>query len=85
VPVDITASLASPAFPQVVLTKRPVESARPDTVARQRPAISPAANELERRASHNLTIACRSILNRSLEAAGGERLIPRPTRCERSG
>jgi integrase len=33
-------------------------------------------NELERRASHNLTMACRSILNRILEAAEGERLIP---------
>src|SRR5215207_5965238 len=33
-------------------------------------------NELERRASHNLTMACRSILNRILEAAEAERLIP---------
>ncbi|MGH2815799.1 MAG: phage integrase central domain-containing protein, partial [Actinomycetota bacterium] len=33
-------------------------------------------NELEGRASHNLTMACRSILNRILEAAEGERLIP---------
>jgi hypothetical protein len=33
-------------------------------------------NELKRRASHNLTMACRSILNRILEAAEGERLIP---------
>jgi hypothetical protein len=33
-------------------------------------------NELERRASHNLTMACRSILNRILDAAEGERLIP---------
>jgi integrase len=33
-------------------------------------------NELERRASHNLTMACRSILNRILDAAEAERLIP---------
>jgi integrase len=33
-------------------------------------------NELEGRASHNLTMACRSILNRILEAAEAERLIP---------
>jgi integrase len=33
-------------------------------------------NELERRASHNLTMACRSILNRILEAAEAERLLP---------
>jgi hypothetical protein len=33
-------------------------------------------NELERRASHNLTMACRSILSRILEAAEAERLIP---------
>src|ERR687897_1422183 len=33
-------------------------------------------NELEGRASYNLTMACRSILNRILEAAESERLIP---------
>jgi integrase len=33
-------------------------------------------NELEGRASHNLTMACRSILNRILDAAEAERLIP---------
>jgi Phage integrase, N-terminal SAM-like domain len=33
-------------------------------------------NELEGRASHNLTVACRSILNRILDAAEAERLIP---------
>jgi hypothetical protein len=38
-------------------------------------------NELERRASHNLTMACRSILNRILEAAEAERLIPGRSPC----
>ena len=33
-------------------------------------------NELERRASHNLTMASRSILNRILDAAEAERLTP---------
>jgi len=40
-PVDTTHPRVLPSL-QVVLTKRPIEPARPDTVAWSRPAIAPA-------------------------------------------